>query len=126
MRIKSLALPGVAAIVVAALALALGHHRGSATSPKAAASLTTRASHITVPISNYAFVPPALSVRVGTRVTWINRDATAHTATDNGRTFDTGTLNSGQSKTIDLKRPGTYTYHCELHAFMTATIKVVQ
>jgi len=124
-RIKSLALPSVVAIVVAALALAFGHHRATTTA-KTTASLTTKASHVTVPISNYAFVPPALSVRVGTRVTWINRDATAHTATDNGRTFDTGTLNAGQSKTIDLKRPGTYTYHCELHAFMTATIKVVR
>ncbi len=126
MRIKSLALPSLMAIVVAVLALVLGHHRGAASPEKTSAALTTRASHVTVAISNYAFGPVALTVRDGTRITWTNHDATAHTATSDGGTFDTGTVNQGQSKTLDFKRPGTYTYHCAFHAFMTATIKVVR
>lgn len=126
MRIKSLAFPGAAAIVVAVLALVLGHQRGAASPGKATAALTSTASHITVSISNYAFGPQALTVRDGTKITWTNHDATAHTATSDGGTFDTGTVNQGQSKTVDFKRLGTYTYHCAFHAFMTATVKVVR
>ena len=57
-------------------------------------------------------------------MTWTNHDNTAHTATANGGSFDTGTLKPNASKTIDLKRPGTYGYHCAFHAFMTATVTV--
>ncbi len=91
-----------------------------------AATVTSHASHITVPISNYAFRPESLTVHPGTRVTWTNHDATAHTATADRSSFDTGTLNMGKSKTIDFKRPGTYRYHCAFHAFMSATITVVR
>ena len=63
-------------------------------------------------------------VTAGTRVTWTNHDATAHTATANGGGFDTGTVAPKASRTIDFKHPGTFTYHCAFHAFMTATITV--
>lgn len=125
MPIRSLALPGAAAIVVAVIALVLAPHRSAVPAGKAAA-VTSQASHIIVPISNYAFKPPSLTVHAGTRVTWANHDATAHTATADQGSFDTGTLNTGKSKTIDFKRPGTYRYHCAFHAFMTATITVVR
>lgn len=78
-----------------------------------------------VTIKNYAFAPQSLTIKVGTPVTWSNRDATAHTATMDQGSLDTGTINPGQSKTIDFKHPGTYAYHCAFHAFMTATIRVV-
>jgi plastocyanin len=47
-------------------------------------------------------------------VTFINRDATAHTATSTSAppVFDTGTLDPGQSRTIALAKPGIYTYYC--------------
>jgi len=63
-------------------------------------------------------------VRAGTRVTWTNHDATAHTATADQGALDTGTIQPNASPTIDFTRPGTYTYHCAFHAFMTATITV--
>ncbi|MGI8429904.1 MAG: cupredoxin domain-containing protein [Solirubrobacteraceae bacterium] len=129
MRVRSLVLPILAAAVVAVVALALGNQVGpssapsSASTPAPAASVSSGAG--AVQISNYDFKPKALTVKVGTRLTWTNHDSTAHTATADQGTFDTGTLNQGQSKTIDFSRPGTYTYHCVFHAFMTATIKVV-
>jgi plastocyanin len=122
-RIKPLLLPVGAAIVVAVVALALANHRGSPSASQAAVKSTARTAVVT--IQNYAFGPPALTVRTGTRVTWTNRDQTAHTATANQGSFDTGTINPGQSKTIAFRRPGTYTYHCAFHAFMIATIRVV-
>jgi Copper binding proteins, plastocyanin/azurin family len=38
--------------------------------------------------------------------------------------FDTGTIAPGASRTVVLKRPGTYTYYCQFHAFMRATVVV--
>jgi plastocyanin len=122
-RIKALVLPGLAAVVVAALALSLAHSRASSAGAKSSASVS--GSHGQDSIKGYAFMPTAVTVKVGARITWTNHDATAHTATADQGGFDTGTINPGQSKTIDFKHLGTYTYHCAFHAFMTGTVKVV-
>ena len=80
----------------------------------------------TVTISGYAFHPVSLTVRAGTHVTFINRDATAHTATASGGgpAFDTGTVRAGRQATVTLTTPGTYVYYCQFHPFMRATIRV--
>ena len=122
MRPRSLVIPTVAVVVIAAVAL-LTRHQAPAQSAHAAPG-ATHSGHVTIPISNYAFLPKSLTVTAGTRVTWVNHDATAHTATANGGAFDTGTINPHASRTIDLTHPGTYAYHCVFHAFMTATITV--
>jgi plastocyanin len=124
-RIKALALPGLAAVVVAALALSLGHHGRFAVRAKANTTVIAKTRDLTIAIRAFAYSPAAVTVKAGTRVTWTNHDATAHTATADQGAFDTGTINPGKSHTIDLKRSGTYPYHCSFHAFMTATIKVV-
>lgn len=123
MRIKSLIVPAVAAIVVAVVAFALASHRSGSSSPRPAAPVTGTGAAVT--IKNYAFAPQSLRVKVGTRVTWTNRDSTAHTATADQGSVDTGTINSGQSKTITFNRTGTFAYHCAFHAFMTGRINVV-
>ncbi|MDQ6836159.1 MAG: cupredoxin domain-containing protein [Actinomycetota bacterium] len=125
MRIKSLIVPLLATVIVAGLALALAGGNGTPSAAKSAATGTVRSGQTTVAISNYAFAPVSIAVKAGTRVTWVNHDQTAHTATANQTGFDTGTVNAGASKTVDLKHPGTYAYHCSFHAFMTATVKVV-
>lgn len=89
------------------------------TSPAAVAS-----GHATVSISMFAFKPATLVVAPGTRITFTNHDMTAHTATTVKRGFDTGTVNPGQSVTVTLSAPGTYTYYCEFHAFMRGTVVV--
>ncbi len=123
MRLRSLLLPTLAAIIVAVVALAV-RNQAPAPSGKAVTATAIASRHVTVAISNYAFVPKSLTVKAGTRVTWANHDQTAHTATADAGGFDTGTVNPSSSRTIDFKRPGTFTYHCSFHAFMTATITV--
>jgi plastocyanin len=123
MRIKSLILPVLSAIAIGVLAFALANH-GSQSSGTAS-STPVAASRVTIKISNFVFVPPTLTVKVGTRVTWTNEDNTAHTATADAGSFDTGTLNQGKSMTIQFNKPGTFAYHCSFHAFMSGTIKVV-
>jgi plastocyanin len=78
-----------------------------------------------VSISNYAFHPTTITVAKGAKITFTNHDQTAHTATSTQTgVFDTGTINPGASKTVTFSKPGTYTYYCQFHAFMKATVTV--
>ena len=123
MRLRSLLVPGLAAVIVAAVALLVRSQPPAApAAPVKAAAVAS--GRVAITISNYDFRPPALTVTVGTRVTWTNGDATSHTATADKGAFDTGTIEPKASKTIDFTHPGTFTYHCAFHAFMTATITV--
>src|SRR5205823_6038968 len=48
-------------------------------------------------ISDYKFSPGSLTIHVGDSVTWTNAGPTAHTATADDHSFDTGILHKGQS-----------------------------
>lgn len=61
------------------------------------------------------FVPETLTVPVGTTLTWQNVGQNPHTATADDDTFDTGTVNPGQSAALTLNTPGTFPYHCQFH-----------
>ena len=77
-----------------------------------------------VTIANFAFQPASLQIAAGSSVTWTNADSTAHTVTSDAGAFDSGQLAPGASFTQMFMTPGTYTYHCQIHPFMTATIVV--
>jgi plastocyanin len=97
-----------------------------APSSSTAAATGAPAAHATsVAISNYAFHPTTITVAKGAKITFTNRDKTAHTATSTqAGVFDTGTVNPGAGKTVTFTKPGTYTYYCQFHAFMKATVTV--
>lgn len=80
----------------------------------------------TVMIQNFAFAPAALVVKVGTTVTWTNRDTDAHTVTSqgNGGPLGSSPLATGQSYSYTFTKAGTYSYLCTIHPFMTATVTV--
>jgi plastocyanin len=114
-------LVGVGLVV---LAPRYGDHRRRRFVTTPPAARPSAAHRATVSISGYDFHPKDVRVATGARVTWVNHDATPHTATaDHGR-FDTGTIAAHASRTTVFAHPGTYTYHCVFHAFMTATITV--
>ena len=117
---RSAVRPAVLA-TAAALSVALAGC-GSGSSGGSAPPLPSR--KLGVAISGYAYHPAAVTVPRGTSVTFTNDDQTAHTATSTGSGFDTGTLRPGQRATVRLSKPGTYTYYCQFHAFMRATIVV--
>ena len=85
------------------------------------------AGDTTVKIDNFAFGPEALTVKVGTTVTWINHDIAAHTATRNGGEdqFESGNLSYNTSFHHTFTTPGTYEYICFYHPGMRARITVV-
>ena len=79
----------------------------------------------TVLIQNFSFKPANITIKRGTKVIWINRDSTAHTATaNNGRSFDSGRLGPGQRFSHTFKRAGKKSYHCEIHPNMKGSVTV--
>jgi plastocyanin len=79
-----------------------------------------------VEIADFAYEPDPVTIEEGGKVTWINRDAEAHTATADDDSFDTGNLDEGKLKSETFKKPGEYAYFCELHPSMRGTIEVVE
>jgi plastocyanin len=79
-----------------------------------------------VTIKGFAFSPAAITVKVGTTVTWTNQDADAHTVTsqNNSGPLSSAALNTGQTFSYTFTKPGTYAYLCTIHPFMTATVTV--
>lgn len=78
-----------------------------------------------VNISNYTYEPANLTVPAGTKVTFLNRDSTAHTATSKQRgSFDTGPIQPGRHATVAFDEPGTFVYYCVFHPFMKGTVRV--
>jgi plastocyanin len=78
----------------------------------------------TVAIKNFVFSPNPITVKTGTTLTVVNNDSITHTFTANAGAFNTGDLPGGRSAHVPLDRPGTYAYHCQIHTFMKATVRV--
>ncbi len=79
-----------------------------------------------VTIANFAFSPTSVTVKAGTSVTWQNNDTTTHRpAADNG-SFDAGAISPAASSSVTMNTPGTFSYHCTIHPFMTASVTVTQ
>jgi plastocyanin len=76
-----------------------------------------------VQIFEFRFTPGKIVVPVGSKVTIENDSSYTHTATHPGG-FDTGHIPPGASATLRFKQKGTYSFHCELHKFMTGKIVV--
>jgi len=109
-------------LVVAALGLFLV---GCSSSKKSSSASSTPGATATAPvIKNFEFSPNPIKVKVGTKVTWTNEDGTDHTVQSDGGTFSSPHLASGQSFSFTFTKPGTYTYHCAIHTYMTGTVVV--
>jgi plastocyanin len=120
-------------------------------SASAESALTTPSSSTSVPsapagpvinLSSLMFNPSTTTVKVGETVTWRNDEPITHTVTSGryiGIDETTGLRSSqkadgmfnakldGKGKTFSFTftKPGTYTYYCDIHQGMNATITVV-
>ena len=80
-----------------------------------------------VAITNFRFEPQEVQVPPGTKVAWINKDSATH------KIQDLSDLNipisrdlpEGYRYSIRYEKPGSYSYVCAIHPFMTGTVKVV-
>jgi plastocyanin len=82
-----------------------------------------RCEDMAVMIDNFTFEPAQLTVKVGTTVTWKNRDDIPHTVVSAGK-FRSKTLDTDDSYSFTFTSVGDYKYFCSLHPHMTGTIKV--
>jgi plastocyanin len=73
----------------------------------------------------WIYDPNTVTVGVGTTVTWTNTGAVAHTVTsDDGASFDSGSLDPQATFSFTSDTPGTFIYHCTFHPWMTGTLTV--
>jgi amicyanin len=116
-RIRRTALLAIGGLILVAAAACGGSGSGSGTTP---------VGPNTVVIKNFAFSPASLSVKVGTKVTFVNQDNVTHTATGSGSSssINSGNLQQGQTYTITFTKAGTYSYICTIHPYMKGTIVV--
>jgi amicyanin len=77
-----------------------------------------------VTIADFSFSPASITVKVGDTVTWVNNGPTPHSATANDGSFNTGILKAGQSGSHTFNQAGTFSYFCQPHPFMKATVVV--
>jgi plastocyanin len=112
-------------VTAAVVALTFGATACSSSSHKVAAP-TTPTDGATVQISGFAFKAPAVNVKVGTAVTWTNKDSTTHTATSTSGpgSFDSGDLDTGKTFSKTFTKAGTYSYFCHIHNGMRGTVVV--
>jgi plastocyanin len=66
-----------------------------------------------------------VTISVGSRVTWTNTDPVSHTTTSDIGFWDSGEIGPGGVFSQTFDTPGTYTYHCAIHSFMTGTVTVL-
>lgn len=76
----------------------------------------------TVTIANFAFNPNTLTVKVGTKVTWINQDSVPHRIKSD--TFNSADLNQDDKFEFTFNNQGSFDYICGIHPSMTGKIVV--
>lgn len=78
-----------------------------------------------VTIVEFAFDPVKVSAAPGEDVEFTNEDGTAHTATAADNSFNTGSIQGGESGTAAAPdAPGEYPFFCSFHPFMKGTVVV--
>jgi FtsP/CotA-like multicopper oxidase with cupredoxin domain len=76
--------------------------------------------------------PSNAKIKVGTKVTWINKDNLPHTATSGSQQtgpsgeFDSGIIMAQGMFTHTFEKEGVYQYYCTIHPYMTAQVTVTK
>jgi plastocyanin len=108
------------------MALALGIVAFGSSQRNFVASAQQKPEPLEVKIDNFTFGPAALTVPVGTTVTWTNKDDIPHNvvSTDDPKTFKSKVLDTNEKFSFTFSKPGTFTYFCSIHPKMTAKVIV--
>jgi plastocyanin len=77
-----------------------------------------------VKIDNFSFGPAAVTVAVGTTITWTNHDDIPHTVVSTDGVFKSKVLDTDEKFTFTFDKAGTYPYFCSIHPKMTGKVIV--
>jgi plastocyanin len=106
-----------APVIIAALLFLAG-------SPTVKAADQPAAANVDVKVDNLSFMPRAVTVPVGTTITWTNRDDIPHTAVSTTGIFKSKILDTDDKFSYTFTKAGTYPYYCTIHPKMTGTVVV--
>jgi plastocyanin len=79
-----------------------------------------------VSIDNFAFAPATLTVKVGSTVTWTNRDEEPHTVAASDGSFHSPGMGTGATFSHTFSTAGKFDYVCSIHPSMHGTVVVTQ
>jgi plastocyanin len=79
-------------------------------------------THLT--IDNFTFRPDAITVPVGTNITWQNDDDIPHSIVETTGKFHSPALDTEDKYSFTFDRAGTYEYFCGLHPHMKGKVVV--
>ena len=83
------------------------------------------AANVTVKIDNFVFDAQTVTVAPGSTVTWINDDDAPHTVVaDDGKSFRSKVLDTGDKFSFTFTSAGTWGYFCSVHPHMTGKVVV--
>ncbi len=96
------------------------------TAPTSATTVSgsSPASAASIEISGYAFNLASITVARGATVTWMNKDAVAHTITADDGSFSSDAVASGKTYSHTFNIAGSFAYHCAIHPSMKGVITV--
>lgn len=132
----------IAAASVFITAGALAGCSAHAATPATTSAAASSPAGPVIDLSSLMFHPSTTTVKVGTTITWRNDEAITHTVTS-GRfvgvdkttglrasqkadgTFNAELAGKGKTFSFTFTKPGTYSYYCDIHQGMNATIKVL-
>ena len=86
-------------------------------------AVAARETH-TVVIVGMKFEPESLTVKRGDAIVWVNKDFFPHTATAQGRAFDSRDIVTNKNWKYVANKEGTFPYICTLHPTMKGTLIV--
>jgi len=116
---SSVFLASLLVMAVMGLGGIVAEHRSFVASAQETAASTTE-----VKIDNFVFGPAAITVPVGTTVTWINRDDIPHTVVSTEKMFKSKVLDTDEKFSYTFTKAGEYPYFCSIHPKMTGKVVV--
>jgi len=91
----------------------------------AASQVNDSGNKYQVNIDNFSFTPATLTVPVGTKVTWTNKDDVPHTVVSTNKAFPhSPALDTDESFSSTFAKAGTYEYYCSVHPKMVGKVVV--
>lgn len=116
--------------IVGLLTSGRDNKQASQKNPQSSSPVNETKTENTVEISNFSFKPETLTIKKGTTVTWLNNDATKHNVIFDdesaGKVEDSRLISKGEKLQYTFDKVGKFTYHCQPHPYMTASIEVTE
>jgi plastocyanin len=89
-----------------------------------ACPLSGQAAVANVSIGDDFFNPTSSTINVNDQIKWTWSGSNSHSTTSNSGIWDSGVHGNGFTFSETFTAPGSFSYHCTIHSFMTASITV--